>query len=137
MKDQNNQQIEESNGKQDEIDALNKHMSLITTQNYELSSELQRFLQTDEVVKTKLNRRQTVDEIRNKVDTAIKRSQREVQSRRSPVRQEATEQRTTTTVYRHQSGERQSSGHRGGVSAASYNAPRTGSPLRSKSPPRR
>ena len=49
-------------------------MSLITAQNYELSSELQRFLQTDEVVKTKLNRRQTVDEIRSKVDTAIRRS---------------------------------------------------------------
>ena len=40
---------------QDEIDALNQHMNLITSQNYELSSELQRFLQTDEVVKSKLN----------------------------------------------------------------------------------
>lgn len=44
LKDHNSLQIEESNGKQDEIEALNKHMSLITAQNYELSSELQRFL---------------------------------------------------------------------------------------------
>ena len=86
LKDSNQGQIAESNGKQSEIDALNKHMNLITSQNYELSSELQRFLQTDEVVKTKLSRRQTVDEIRHKVDTAIRRSQREVDQRRSPTR---------------------------------------------------
>ena len=79
LKDQNQCQISDSNAKQDEIDALNKHMNLITSQNYELSSELQRFLQTDEVVKTKLNRRQTVEEIRHKVDTAIRRSQHEVE----------------------------------------------------------
>ena len=30
--------------KQTEIDALTKHMNLITNQNYELSAELQRFL---------------------------------------------------------------------------------------------
>ena len=74
LKDANHCQIGDSNGKQDEIDALNKHMNLITAQNYELSSELQRFLQTDEVVKNKLSRRTTVDEIRHKVDTAIRRS---------------------------------------------------------------
>ena len=40
LKDSNQGQIAESNGKQTEIDALNKHMNLITAQNYELSSEL-------------------------------------------------------------------------------------------------
>ena len=40
LKERNAQQIEESTAKQDEIDALNKHMNLITSQNYELSSEL-------------------------------------------------------------------------------------------------
>ena len=59
---------------QDEIDALNQHMNLITAQNYELSSELQRFLQTDEVVKSKLNRRSAVDDIKHKVDAAIMKS---------------------------------------------------------------
>ena len=57
MKDQNQTQIAQSNDRQNEIEALNKHMTLMTNQNYELSAELQRFLQTDEVVKTKLNRR--------------------------------------------------------------------------------
>lgn len=74
IKDHNAQLIEESNTKQGEVEALNRHINLMTQQNYELSNELQRFLQTDEVVKTKLNRRQTVDEIRNRVDAAVRRS---------------------------------------------------------------
>ena len=136
---------------QAEIDALNKHMSLITNQNFELSTELQRFLQTDEVVKTKLNRRQTVDEIRHKVDTAIRRSQREVEQRRSPDRAEIAEDRL---CYRH--GDRSTSGNARRSSAAitatmgsrsshhhttqqqqHYSGARGSSPLRSKSPPRR
>ena len=124
--------------KQTEIDALTKHMNLITNQNYELSAELQRFLQTDEVVKTKLNRRSTVDEIRHKVDTAIRRSQKEVDDRRSPVRPEAEDR----LVYRHASrgAERSSSNNARGSGAqasGSYTGARGGSPLRSKSPPRR
>ena len=58
-------------------------MNLITAQNYELSSELQRFLQTDEVVKSKLNRRDVVENIKHKVDAAIMKSQQEVEARRS------------------------------------------------------
>ena len=61
-------------------------MNLITQQNYELSAELQRFLQTDEVVKKKLNRKTVVDDIKYRVDTAIKKSQNEVNNRRSPLR---------------------------------------------------
>ena len=64
---------------QDEIDALNKHMNLITSQNYELSNELQRFMQTDEIVKSKLNRRTVVEDIKHKVDSAIRKSQMEVE----------------------------------------------------------
>jgi ABC-type transporter Mla subunit MlaD len=86
VRDHNDRLIETSNAMQDEIEALNKHMNLITGQNYELSSELQRFLQTDEMVKNKLNRRSIVDEIKSKVDTAIRKSQQEVQQRKSPTR---------------------------------------------------
>ena len=39
-KEQNSKQLEASHQMQDEIDALNNHMNLITSQNYELSSEL-------------------------------------------------------------------------------------------------
>jgi len=136
VKDQNTIQIDESNGRQDEIDALQRHINLITQQNYELSNELQRFLQTDEVVKTKLNRRQTVDEIRHRVDAAVRRSQREVEDRRSPRKPDS----TTSTMaqdrmcYRHLNEDRSTSGN--ARVSASYNPSRT-SPLRSKSPPRR
>ena len=98
MKDSYQIQIDDSNTKQNEIEALNRHMNLITQQNFELSSELQRFLQTDEVVKTKLNRRSTVDEIRHKVDLAVKRSQREVDTRRSPRKPEPPMSNSTTTT---------------------------------------
>ena len=54
-------------------------MKMITQQNYELSNELQRFLQTDEALATKLNKRSTLQEIREKVDTAIQRSIKEVE----------------------------------------------------------
>lgn len=86
VREHNDRLIEGSNAMQDEIEALNKHMNLITSQNYELSNELQRFLQTDEMVKNKLNRRSIVDEIKSKVDSAIRKSQHEVQSRKSPTR---------------------------------------------------
>ena len=59
-------------------------MNVITKQNYELSAELQQFLQTDEIVKNKLNRKSAVEEIRAKVDNAIKRSEYEVSRKRSP-----------------------------------------------------
>lgn len=141
LKEQNAQQIDETNTRQAEIDALNKHMNLITQQNYELSCELQRFLQTDEVVKTKLNRRTTVDEIRHKVDTAIRRSQKEVEQRRSPAKGHqhssttADDQATQQFAYRHRSGER-SSGQASRNTASAQGYERGNSPLRSKSPPR-
>lgn len=117
---------------QDEIEALNKHMNLITGQNYELSSELQRFLQTDEVVKSKLNRRSIVEEIKSKVDTAIRRSQAEVQQRRSPTRP-GTEQRgkgMPPLAYESKPAGRAS------VRPTEKSYGGSNSPLRTKSPPR-
>ena len=59
-------------------------MNIITEQNFKLSGELQRFLETDEVVKSKLNRKSAIHEIKEKVDMAIRKSIREVEARRSP-----------------------------------------------------
>lgn len=53
-------------------------MNLITDQNFQLSSELQRFLKTDELVKNKLNRKTAIAGIKQKVDHAIERSIKEV-----------------------------------------------------------
>jgi hypothetical protein len=49
-------------------------MKMVTQQNFELSNELQSFLQTDEVLQAKLNKRSTLHEIKEKVDSAIQRS---------------------------------------------------------------
>ena len=74
MKCKNDEQCDLSNDRSREIEALNRHIQVLTSQNYQYSSELQSFLQTDDVVKTRLDRRHVVDEIRFKVDSAIRES---------------------------------------------------------------
>ena len=71
---------------QQEIEALNKHLNLLNQQNYELSVELEKFIEADEVVRKGLNRREKVEQIRHKVDDAIRKSQAEVERRTSPER---------------------------------------------------
>ena len=94
VRQHNDKLIGDSNTMQDEVDALNKHMNLITTQNYELSSELQQFLATDEQVKSKLIRRSDVEAIKNRVDSAIRKSRMEVEQRKSPARSTIEAQRS-------------------------------------------
>ena len=53
-------------------------MALLNQQNYELSVELEKFIETDEVVRRTLNRKAKVEDIRHKVDEAIQRSMVEV-----------------------------------------------------------
>jgi chromosome segregation ATPase len=132
VREHNDRLIDTSNAMQDEIEALNKHMNLITTQNYELSSELQRFLQTDEVVKSKLNRRSIVEEIKNKVDTAIRRSQHEVQQRRSPTRPNEPSMRSKAMPPLTQANVFEQKGR----NSVRPTYDRDNSPLRTKSPPR-
>jgi hypothetical protein len=53
-----------------------------------LTKELEKFLETDEVVRRSLNRRNKVEDIRNKVDEAIHKSMVEVERKRSPERKQ-------------------------------------------------
>lgn len=151
-KEQNSKQLEASHQMQDEIDALNNHMNLITSQNYELSSELQRFLQTDEVVKSKLNRRDVVENIKHKVDSAIMKSQQEVDARRSQsparntrssidrssIEREKHAHCMADVNGRHESmyDSRVETRHETQVQMQNQNHRGNSSPLRSKSPPR-
>ena len=73
---------------QSEVDALTKHMNLLSNQNYELSVELEKFIEADEQVRRNLNRRDKVEQIRSKVDSAIMKSIAEVEKRRSPDRRD-------------------------------------------------
>ena len=53
-------------------------MSILNQQNFELSTELQKFIDTDEQVRRSLNRKTKVEDIRHKVDEAIQKSMMEV-----------------------------------------------------------
>jgi len=54
-----------------EYEALGKHSSLLTQQNRDLQRELDSFVETDDIVRRNLDRKEKVDEIRYKVDSAI------------------------------------------------------------------
>jgi hypothetical protein len=82
----NGKQVEDQYELKNEAEALKRHVSLLNQQNFELSTELEKFIETDETIRRTLNRKGKVDEIRTKVDEAIMRSMYEVQQRRSPER---------------------------------------------------
>ena len=63
---------------QNETEALKRHVALLNQQNFELSTELEKFIETDETIRRTLNRKGKVEEIRYKVDEAIMRSMQEV-----------------------------------------------------------
>lgn len=54
-----------------EYEALQKHIVLLTQQNRELQRELDSFVETDDIVRRNLDRKEKVAEIRAKVDRAI------------------------------------------------------------------
>lgn len=58
----------------EELDSLQSHADLLTSQNRELQRELDEFIETDEVVRRNLDRKDKVYMIRTKVDDVIKKS---------------------------------------------------------------
>jgi phage shock protein A len=68
-----------------QLEQLNRHQRVLTEQNNELQRELDGFIETDEIVKRNLDRKDKVSHIRSQVDEVIKRSMMEVRSR-SPIR---------------------------------------------------
>ena len=82
----NNNMLERNQEAKSEIDALGSHCHVLQNQNKDLNVELERFVQTDEQIRATLNRRERVQDIREKTETEIKRSQYNV-DRASPLRQ--------------------------------------------------
>lgn len=68
-----------------EIDALNAHCNVLGGQNKDLNVELERFVQTDEAIRSTLNRRDHVMAVRDAVHNNIIRSEIDVR-RNSPIR---------------------------------------------------
>ena len=69
-----------------ELEALQKHSTLLTQQNKDLQKELDSFVETDDIVRRNLDRKNKVDEIRSKVDHAISTSQQDIYRKASPRR---------------------------------------------------
>lgn len=66
-----------------EYEALQKHSILLSSQNQDLQRELDSFVETDDIVRRNLDRKQKVEEIRHKVDGAINDS---VYARHTPTK---------------------------------------------------
>ena len=70
-----------------EYEALQKHSLLLTQQNRDLQRELDQFVETDDIVRRNLDRKDKVYQIRSKVDNAIHQSAHIVARQRSPARE--------------------------------------------------
>jgi len=57
-----------------EIDALQHHCNVLAGQNVELNTELERFVETDEQIRTTLNRRDRVETLRYTGETKMRES---------------------------------------------------------------
>lgn len=69
-----------------EYEALQKHSLLLTQQNKDLQRELDSFVETDDIVRRNLDRKEKVSMIRSKVDYAVHESGAHVVRSRSPIR---------------------------------------------------
>lgn len=73
-----------------EIDALQHHCNVLAGQNVELNGELERFVQTDEQIRSTLNRRDRVEGLRHKTEAEMRQSyanlERSSPRRSSPYR---------------------------------------------------
>lgn len=68
-----------------EIEALQNHIRVLEQQNRELNVELEKFVETDEEIRQRLNRRDRVVDLRMKTETELKKSYYDLE-RSSPTR---------------------------------------------------
>ena len=78
--------LDNNSNLQVEIDSLNNHIRVITHQNEELTRELDQFVQANEAIRQRLDRKQRVQEIRQRNDQQLQYSMNYVDQSRSPVR---------------------------------------------------
>lgn len=58
-----------------ELDALQHHADLLSGQNLDLQRELDSFVETDDVVRKNLDRKERIGNLRSNVEVAVKRSE--------------------------------------------------------------
>jgi len=84
-----------------EYEALQKHSLLLTQQNKDLQRELDSFVETDDIVRRNLDRKEKVLQIRTKVDSAITESVHHVARTRSPFKGSPVREVVKTTTTHH------------------------------------
>lgn len=82
----NNTLLDTNSNMQTEIEALNAHIKVLNSQNDDLNGELQKFVEANEAIRSKLDRRVRVEEMRVKNDGELTKSMHNVAEARSPVR---------------------------------------------------
>jgi hypothetical protein len=70
----NDAMLDRNHDLKEELDSLNQHTALLNNQNIELQRELDSFVETDDIVRRNLDRKDKVVYIRAKVDEIIKKS---------------------------------------------------------------
>lgn len=69
-----------------EIDALKSHIRVLQRQNEDLTKELDTFVEANEAIRNRLDRRSRVESIRHKNDAQLQSSLKQVYEARSPAR---------------------------------------------------
>ena len=78
--------LENNANLQVEIDSMNNHIRVVSHQNDELTREIDQFVQANEVIRSRLDRKSRVMELREKNDYNLQQSMHQVNHSKSPVR---------------------------------------------------
>lgn len=78
--------LENNSNLQIEIESMNNHIRVVSHQNDELTKEIDQFVQANEVIRQRLDRKNRVKEIRDRNDYNLQQSTAKVYHSRSPIR---------------------------------------------------
>ena len=78
--------LDNNSGLQAEIDALNNHIRVLQIQNEDLTKELDQFVEANEIIRQRLDRKNRVVELRSKNEVQIQKSLVQVNEAKSPNR---------------------------------------------------
>ena len=76
--------LDNNSNLQVEIDALNNHIRVLTLQNEDLTKELDQFVEANEAIRMRLDRKNRVLELRNRNEQQLQKSIAVVHDTRSP-----------------------------------------------------
>ena len=85
-RDEHGRLLQGANQTSEELDALKRHAELLEGQNMTLNTELEKFVETDEVVKKDLDRKSRIEYIKNRNIIELEKSLNRVRNSQSPKR---------------------------------------------------